>query len=90
MDGLCCPKCGGEKLCHYGGAIGVYECTLCGSNVDQHDLIPTEQFLEQDMSVKEIRALIDIKLDMMLLFPEDKQALIDDIMKLRSRLIEVA
>lgn len=51
---------------------------------------PTEQFLEQDMSVKEIKDLIDIKLDMMLFFPEDKAALIDDIKKLRSRLIEAA
>lgn len=42
------------------------------------------------MSVGEIKALIDIKLEMMLLFPEDKAALIDDIKKLRSRLIEVA
>ncbi|MBH0331048.1 hypothetical protein ABH14_14755 [Brevibacillus brevis] len=90
MDGLCCPTCGCEKLCHYSSAIGVYECTLCGSNVDQHDLIPTEQFMEMDMSVEEIKALIDIKLDMMLLFPEDKAALIDDIKRLRSRLIEVA
>ncbi|WP_414854692.1 hypothetical protein [Brevibacillus sp. IT-7CA2] len=48
MDGLCCPTCGCEKLFHYSSAIGVYECTLCGINVDQHDLIPTEQFLEQD------------------------------------------
>lgn len=42
------------------------------------------------MSVKEIKDLIDIKLDMMLFFPEDKAALIDDIKKLRSRLIEAA
>ncbi|QDS32506.1 hypothetical protein [Brevibacillus brevis] len=88
MDGLCCPTCGCQKLTHYLG--GVYECNLCGRNVDQHDLIPTEQFLEQDMSVEEIKGLIDDKLDMMLLFPEDKAALIDDIKKLRSRLIEVA
>ncbi|MED1801339.1 hypothetical protein P4V60_22500 [Brevibacillus porteri] len=68
----------------------MYECKLCGSNVDQHDLIPTGQFMEMDMSVEEIKGLIDVKLDMMLLFPEDKAALIDDIKKLRSRLIEVA
>ncbi|GEC93848.1 MULTISPECIES: hypothetical protein [Brevibacillus] len=40
--------------------------------------------------MKEIKDLIDIKLDMMLFFPEDKAALIDDIKKLRSRLIEAA
>ncbi|UED73243.1 hypothetical protein [Brevibacillus sp. DP1.3A] len=89
MEGLCCPTCGCEKLCHYSGAIGVYECTLCGRNVDQHDLIPTGQFMEMDMSVEEIKELIDIKLDMMLLFPEDKASLIDDIKKLRSRITEV-
>ncbi|MED4899575.1 hypothetical protein, partial [Brevibacillus porteri] len=75
MDGLCCPSCGCGKLFHYSGAIGVYECTLCGSNVDQHDLIPTEQFMELDMSVEDIIELLDILLEMMLLFPEDNAAL---------------
>ncbi|NRS51997.1 hypothetical protein [Brevibacillus sp. HB2.2] len=88
MDGLCCPTCGCQKLAHYLG--GVYECKLCGRNVDQFELIPTEQFLEQDMSVEQLKGLFDIKRDMMLLFLEDKAALIDDIKKLRSRLIEVA
>ncbi|MBH0332045.1 hypothetical protein ABH14_20195 [Brevibacillus brevis] len=36
--------------------IGVYECTICGILADQQYLIPTEQFLKQDMSVKETRA----------------------------------
>lgn len=88
MDGLCCPTCGCEKLSLYIG--GIYECAWCSRTVDQFDLIPTEQFAEQDMSLAEIKALIDIKLDMMLLFPEDKSVHIDDIKKLQSRIIEVA
>jgi ribosomal protein L37AE/L43A len=42
MDGLCCPTCGCEKVFHVIG--GVYECTLCGRNVDQHELILIEDY----------------------------------------------
>jgi ribosomal protein L37AE/L43A len=39
---LCCSTCGSEKLFHVSN--GVYQCTLCGTNSHQHELIPLEDY----------------------------------------------